>query len=69
MVGYCITCDRKLEGRQRFYCCDAHRKQYKRLSEKYPFLSDKRPLSVAFDRNASDFGRVPSAITTILVVK
>lgn len=69
MIGHCLVCDKPLSGRQKYYCSDAHRKRYERLSEQYPFLSAKRPLSAAFVRDTSGFVRVPSAITTILVVK
>lgn len=69
MIGFCLVCDKPLRGRQKYYCCEAHRKRYERLSVQYPFLSEKRPLSAAFVRDTSGFVRVPSAITTILVVK
>ena len=37
--SFCITCDKVLEGKQRFYCSDACRKRYKRWSENHPGMS------------------------------
>lgn len=69
MYGYCITCDQKLTGRQRYYCSNQCRKRYERLAAQWPVLADKQPLSVAFGRDATSLGHDATAIATVIVIK
>lgn len=69
MPGFCVACDKSLTGRQKYYCSEACRKKYKRLSVLYPALSGMRPASQAFVRDASGFVRDASGIAVIIVIK
>ena len=65
VIGHCLTCDKRLTGKQRYYCCDAHRKRYDRMRERHPELflspSANRPQLSAFRPTIDQIVRKSSA--------
>ena len=68
MRGFCVACDKRLKGRQVYYCSESCRKKYKRLAALYPALAGMKPLSTAFGRDVSALGRDEAGIVVVMII-